>query len=613
MKPRWAVLIARLAAPLRQRSHGLVFWISLVLSTGLTLYAYRGSTGPEHACPPRLFDVDAGHAVALPLRRTPEDEDIVLRLEHAFELDAVPADAWGVYLGEVTPFYALHVNGRDLTPGVDLGSRARRDFAPQLQVLPRDALRHGENRLRIEMPVAALTSETRIGDVCVGPLAELKPRFRAEWWRRVGLLGLCLALFVVLAMVCLAFRRLMRGGAIYTWYFACLALMGWRTGFLVIGDMPGGPVFWRALSDASIPLLVYAMYRTMGTFWDIRLPRWSLVLPFAALLRGIAGAFNLHLFHPVADSLFWIGMCAVALALMLHVRPCIRRAPPVERYVMQWAMLFAIACGSAEALTYRLDPPWRLVWTYPPGIAALALMFGFLIVRRAMRGTRWLHDARRMFGHDLDHALSGVAAQGSALWQNWSAHLAGRERQQVLHEIQDGFGLRMQEVLDSLRARHPQSQLALDIERALRDLRLMIDALEERSITVRHALDTLRQRMAPPLAALGLRSEWHVDTALARPVQHRGRLLELLRCIEELLSNVLQHAAAATVRVTVRDQGPTLQVSVEDDGRGMPLTAGDGRGMRTVRVRVQRLHGSMRIETGAEHRGTRVVLQLPHV
>ena len=91
--------------------------------------------------------------------------------------------------------------------------------------------------------------------------------------------------------------------------------------------------------------------------------------------------------------------------------------------------------------------------------------------------------------------------------------------------------------------------------------------------------------------------------------------VQLVRIVQEALSNVRRHACATHVRVTLEHDGPYLQATVADDGKGFdpdaPRVGGWPRfGLTTMRERALSVGGAMTIE-GAPGHGTRVVVRVP--
>ena len=81
------------------------------------------------------------------------------------------------------------------------------------------------------------------------------------------------------------------------------------------------------------------------------------------------------------------------------------------------------------------------------------------------------------------------------------------------------------------------------------------------------------------------------------------------RVVQEALTNVAKHAGADHVRVEVVRENGSVEVVVEDDGRGFdPAAATDGLGLVGMRERVELTGGRLEIEAAA---GTRVSATLP--
>jgi signal transduction histidine kinase len=89
-----------------------------------------------------------------------------------------------------------------------------------------------------------------------------------------------------------------------------------------------------------------------------------------------------------------------------------------------------------------------------------------------------------------------------------------------------------------------------------------------------------------------------------------GRVADhALATLREALTNVGRHADASHVAVTVA-VGDDLRVVVVDDGRGMLNAGADGRGLKNMRIRAERLGGSLELGTSREG-GTRLIWRIP--
>ena len=86
--------------------------------------------------------------------------------------------------------------------------------------------------------------------------------------------------------------------------------------------------------------------------------------------------------------------------------------------------------------------------------------------------------------------------------------------------------------------------------------------------------------------------------------------------MQEILSNVLQHSRATSVRVNAAleqapDQAGVVVVKVEDNGLGFNCGAVTrGRGLKQMQERARRLGGRLSFDA-ATGPGTRVCLRLP--
>lgn len=590
-----------------------VYSALVFLAMASVIVLYRNAVVPASLCTRTLVDAGDGTQLSLPrYLRAESSESRVLSLQHQF-----PGITGGlpqaIYIGMTAPFVEVHVNARNLTPEIDLARRDYRSSAPRLYLIPEDTLQAGDNLLTLRVPLNEESGAAIIGTVCVGDAAELQPIWLANWWRQVGVLLICIALLVVLGHIAMILWSLYGRPMEWSYYLAAVVLAAYRPLYLVVGAMPGGPQLWRTVSDLSFLLFIFVVHRLLLAFWRIAPQSWStLVMLGLTSVRVVMLLTDLSS-HRWLELTFWLGTAAIACVLAGDVLLRARRAPRIERLCLYWALGFAIACAVLELLAGRINPMQGLRWISPLGMTVLVATIGFLLIRRTTTGTRLLNQAAHMLDVRLDAALPIGRASSITAWNRISDEIAGDERGRMLDVIDEGFGARMLAVLTRIRDEMPNSRLSGEIQRALLDLRLMVDAIDASAQSIGGALDLLRQRMEAPLAAAGLRSQWQIDGMGAAQVSSRRRLAEVFRCVEELLSNVIQHAQAHEVRISAHRDHAMLELVIEDDGRGVPEPICGGRGLRNLHTRMETLGGSFSIASREDGSGTRATLRVARI
>lgn len=86
--------------------------------------------------------------------------------------------------------------------------------------------------------------------------------------------------------------------------------------------------------------------------------------------------------------------------------------------------------------------------------------------------------------------------------------------------------------------------------------------------------------------------------------------IELLRIVQEAVTNVRRHAEAKNLSLTVMVDPPFAQVTVVDDGRGLQPGRPDSMGITGMRERARRIGATLRVESAPDGRGTVVDIVL---
>ena len=197
------------------------------------------------------------------------------------------------------------------------------------------------------------------------------------------------------------------------------------------------------------------------------------------------------------------------------------------------------------------------------------------------------------------------------------------EARRIAHSLHDESGQLLTVVhiaLEDLARRLPP-----DVQDGVEDLRARFHEVEEQ-------LRRLSHEIRPPMMDdLGLLPSLHflADRVKQRSGLHisiEGKLprrpppsieIALYRSVQEGFTNVLKHARASRVRVSLSQDARAnmIRCSVLDDGVGCDRPNGApksrrGLGLLGIQERVQALGGDLQIETSRGH-GTRLLIQIP--
>lgn len=237
-------------------------------------------------------------------------------------------------------------------------------------------------------------------------------------------------------------------------------------------------------------------------------------------------------------------------------------------------------------------------------LIVLVLLYG-LRVQAAVHSTM----AERHVANDLADELKKHQQQLIRIERENTLLL---ERQRLMYDIHDGLGSTLLSALVAIE-QHELPQLALvEILRGcVEDLRLVIDSLEPMEHDLTTLLATIRYRLGQHLESAGLVLNWDIHDLPKLSWLEPPYALQLLRLVQEALTNVLKHANASAVRVATRDCGNHVEIHITDNGCGFDYASATmGRGLRSQMRRTESLGGELTIES-VPGKGTTIVLCLP--
>jgi signal transduction histidine kinase len=146
------------------------------------------------------------------------------------------------------------------------------------------------------------------------------------------------------------------------------------------------------------------------------------------------------------------------------------------------------------------------------------------------------------------------------------------------------------------------------------DVREAIFSLRTTALSGLGLLSTLREYLAEYRAHYDVDARLVVDNE-SLPEFPADVGIQIIRIIQEALTNVRKHAGASKAWVHFKKDGDRVHISVEDDGWGFDPTqvTGEGRhyfGLQIMRERAESVGGDLELDS-RPGKGTRVVIRVP--
>lgn len=269
-----------------------------------------------------------------------------------------------------------------------------------------------------------------------------------------------------------------------------------------------------------------------------------------------------------------------------------------------------------------------LVWNVCRLLDGQGLVAGIMAIGQDITERKRVENELRQLTADLERRVEARTAELSASRQQLRA-LAERlhalqeaERAELARELHDQFGAAMTALkvdLHWLMARLPKTGNGL--EKKTRSMSALIDETVE---SIRRTATLLRPRLLDDFGLVAA-IEWQTKeferrtgircvTSLPEEVDlDHGRSTALFRILQEALTNVVRHAKATHVGVSLRQDNGNVTLEVKDNGVGIRpenISSAKSFGLLGMLERAYAFGGHVRFE-GRRHQGTTVAIELP--
>jgi len=444
-----------------------------------------------------------------------------------------------------------------------------------------------------------------------GPLTEL--RIRASWRTALQLTLPQAASLAMVGLGLLSFAVWLRRRREPAYLYFAVASIVWPLRNLHhFIDLPGDPLwrnwFWW-MTSASVSWVMFVMYLFAFRFDARRFPKVERGFAVFVVVSGLATLpfwpyDSLVLQH--AANL----VAALFVTLLLGSLAWQGGSRELGAIVAALLLSFGFAVHDWLLVAQRITP--ETIYLLPYGAMLVIGSFLYAAMRRFVGAIAQVEAANSVLADKLADREREIEASHRQLRRIESEQAVLIERQRLMRDMHDGVGSTLIATLRAVEHGATSRDGVVDMLRAaIEDLRLVIDSLEPIEHDLTTLLASLRTRVGRRLEAAGLRLLWTMDDLPPLPWLDANQALQVLRLIQETLTNVIKHAGADSVAISAQVNDGAVLVRIVDDGRGFdPSLVAQGRGIVNMQHRARLLGGRMEI-TSAAGWGTAVSLRLP--
>jgi signal transduction histidine kinase len=565
------------------------------------------------------FSSPQAQEVALPDAQLRQTQSAASSIWYKLSLPAFlqAGELWSVFLPSISGNVGLYVNGALVGESAPMHPPYAQFETPQYFEFPSSLLHSGTNTIHLR--VVSERHGSWLPPFYVGSAATLKPAYTHAHWLQVKLLTQLMSALIVLAFLLLGLFWIRPRDTLYGWFAAailCWAIHIW----LMLEPRILIPVkgLWF-----SFPSITLGWFTIFSARFVMRLPGCTghSAVERLFLAFGIVGTPIIVVHTTLVPELPWTrtylwlpGLLLISTYLVWRLLRAALRNPTFD--VKLW-LLAAVLITVVGLRDYLWDREILQVgnFHYLPYTASLMLIA--LSLSLLSRVSIALAQSETL-NRELEDR---VTAKREELAKSY-ARLQGLERQRTLNaerermtaDMHDGIGGQLVHALAVIGNNPDFKPLEPILLAALDDLRLIIDSADPMEGDLLVVLSNFRARNERRVQAGGLRFLWQVTDLPVMADFGPHKILQVLRILQEALTNVLKHAKATQVAVSTAAQTDahgriTVLVDVSDNGGGS--TQGDvpGRGVNNMHRRAQELGGS--VEFSSTPSGSRVRLILP--
>ncbi len=553
---------------------------------------------------PGSDSVPTGMAVNLPDVWTQARRDLTREgwYRIVFFIDVQPNTAQALYVPRASRNAAFYLNGAFLGSGGPIDDPHYRNWnRTHYYPISPALLKAGRNVLDIRL-VTSEIGKDGLSRVYVGADMDLRPTFEMRQFHQLTFPWIQNGINAFL-IIFLSLYWVLRRERSELLYFA-LALACWSGRNLL-------HLQWHAvpMSDALLDLLQMQLFNGVFALLAMFAVRYinvrSRLVEVAAVILLVL-PFLLEIVGP-GSLTGWLRFGTYQFANVMGIMVCLLlgrhawQSRRLEHILLFLAASAMVLIGARDVLAVANNFGFETLYWLQYAALPLFLAMGWALLKRLLDSVREVEQLNRSLEARVEEKHRELEDNYARINDIERQSAVADERARVMQDMHDGLGSQLMTTLALVENRVlTQKEVAESLRGCIDDMRLTIDSMQPEDNDLASLLGNLRYRLEPRLNAAGIDMEWKVGEL--SPLKQVGphALLQVMRIVQEAITNVLKHSGANRVRIETWESPREARLIISDNGtkgdRSQPSLPGGaslqhrrGRGISNMQNRAQAL------------------------
>lgn len=536
-----------------------------------------------------------------------------------------PADTatpWAVFVPRFTTTIEIAINGSTIEKTERDPSKRRPDRnTPVLAVIPESLLKPGSNEVTIKLHVWG-PLQGYLDSLYIGPDAEMRAAYDLRNLM-FSTLPMVLATWQIAFGTLLGIIWLSRRHDLIYGYLALATMLGVVQHFAGLPLSPMAAGLLGAMGPLEGALMLHYMLLLTGR----RIQHWHVL----AFLPGLSIIATAVLFSPDHLRMVYLFLGPPSIGILLSTVWIVLLAAvwQAKRHAVYLATIFTVvlSCWALDVLTLNNVIGGERVFVGRTSYSLVLIALGIWLIWRFVEALKEADGFAATLVQKVSEAEDKLRANFAREEERARSEALLAERTRLMRDLHDGLGGQLVSIVALSEQPKPSGEAIGEAARAaLKDLRLVVDAMEEIDGDLMLVLASWRERIDTQLRAHQMQLDWTIRGHKGLPIFQNLRpwhVIQLIRLMDEVVTNAVKHSGGRRVAVTIETVSdasgrPTGRITIQDDGDGYDpddvgptsaLRSGAGRGLFNIRRRAAMCDIHVVTETGST--GTQIELTLP--